>query len=321
MMSLDRGPGAQLRYSYSVYGVTLRSAFELSLPEFSQPGMAEIEIVEGPSAMFREAIEGIPLQQRSDWYHYAHLQDGSSYVVWSGLGEFLVSASGGRVTCGRDPGATKESFQVYLLGQALSWALVKSGFEPLHATAIAVNGESFAMVGSSGFGKSSLAACFLAAGHRLLTDDLLLTRQRGSGFDAYPGPARIKLFPAAAQLFLPHVSGGVPMNGFTDKLVIPIENHYNSCLPLRAIYSLAGNDEVGHPRIEALSLRSAFLTLVGGTFNYMVVDPERLRRQAGETMQIVSRVPVSKLSYPWGLDRLDLVREAIVDDFSHNAEL
>ena len=81
-----------------------------------------------------------------------------------------------RITGRQHDEAQEESFQVYLLGQALSYALVNAGFEPLHATAIVVNGGAVVLLGSSGFGKSSLAACFLEAGHRLLTDDLLILR-------------------------------------------------------------------------------------------------------------------------------------------------
>jgi len=51
-------------------------------------------------------------------------------------------------------------------------------------------------LGDSGHGKSSLAACFLAAGHRLLTDDLLVIGESGDYLMAHPGPPRIKLFPA-----------------------------------------------------------------------------------------------------------------------------
>src|SRR5205823_339252 len=135
----------------------------------------------GSPAMFSQAIGGLDLQSRSDWYHYAHLEDRSSYVRWIGLGEFLVSSDGRRITCAPAPESSIESFQVYLLGQALSFALVKRGFEPLHATAIAVDGEAIALLGKSGFGKSTLAACFLAADHRLLTDDLLLLQPFPNG--------------------------------------------------------------------------------------------------------------------------------------------
>src|SRR5204863_102769 len=102
----------------------------------------------------------------------------------------------------RFDGASAESFQVYLLGQALSFALVKQGLEPLHATVVVVDGQGVAFLGDNGYGKSSLAACFLEGGYRLLTDDLLLLKASGGDVLAYPGPPRIKLFPEVARRFL-----------------------------------------------------------------------------------------------------------------------
>src|SRR5437868_13109154 len=197
---------------YGVYGVSLHSEIELSLPEQSGPGLTDIELCSGSPGFFVETIAETELQSCSEWYQHGVLRDASTYVRWHGLGEFLVSPAGERITCRRAPEAAMEAFQVYLLGQALSFALVKAGFEPLHATAIEVDGEAVVLLGDSGFGKSSLAACFLAAGHSLLTDDLLLLRPAADRFEAYPGPPRIKLFPAIACRFLPHASAGVPMN-------------------------------------------------------------------------------------------------------------
>ena len=69
-----------------------------------------------------------------------------------------------------------------MLGQALSFALIERGFEPLHGTAVVVDGVAAVFLGGSGCGKSSLAASFLATGHRVLTDDLLIVQPSGDRF-------------------------------------------------------------------------------------------------------------------------------------------
>jgi len=168
---------AFLRFRYGVYGISLRSEIPLNLPETSDTGLAEIELRRGTAERFSEAIAGVEFQSRSDWFQYAHLNDRSSYVRWRGLGQYLVSKGGRQILCNQAPDASHESFHVYLLGQALSFALVKGGFEQLHGTAIVVDGEAIVFLGDSGFGKSTLAASFLDAGSLLLTDDLLLLGQ------------------------------------------------------------------------------------------------------------------------------------------------
>ena len=132
---------AALQYRYGVYGISVVSDIPLALPGHPDGGLAEVEFVSAPASYFEQAAAGVTFQQGSDaWYRYAFLPGGSTYVNWIGVGEFVVSAGGLRITCRRFDEATHESFQVYLLGQALSFALLKHGFEPLHATVVAVDG-------------------------------------------------------------------------------------------------------------------------------------------------------------------------------------
>jgi hypothetical protein len=315
-----------LVHTYGVYGITLRSQIPLALPEYPSAGLAEIELqMRGPD-YFSEAIAGTPLESsRFSTYQYAHLKSGESYVRWEGVGEFLVSGDGRRITCGRMRESHEESFQVYLLGQALSFALVRCGFEPFHATCIVVNGEAVAFLGDSGFGKSSLAAYFLNVGDRLLTDDLLLLQERPEGFLAFPGPPRIKLLPDMARKYLGGVDGGVPMNPRTPKLILPLNGNRicDSPVILRAIYELSPPHDMKDGQeveFESLSSREAFVELSCNTFNYVILDSDRTHRQLKETARIANTVPVKRLLHPRSLGVLPLVRQAILEDLRASAD-
>jgi hypothetical protein len=307
-------------YRYGVYGIFLRSEIPLPLPEHPDSALAEIELRTAAAGWFADVARDAEIHEfDSSWYQYARLQDWSSYARWADVGEFLVSSDGKTIVCRQSNQASGESFRVYLLGQALSFALVKQGFEPLHATTVVVNGEAVAFLGDGGFGKSSLAACFLAAGHRILTDDLLILRETSKGILAYPGPDRIKLFPRVARKFLGEAASGVTMNPFTRKMIVPLSRRH-VCMrpvPLRAIYAIAAPREVFRKQaicIEPLSPREAFFELVKNTFNYRIVDGERLERQFIATERLVGAASLQKLSYPRTLDRLTAVRDAILCD-------
>jgi hypothetical protein len=316
----DEVPAApsQFPFRYEVYGVGLRASFPLSLPERSNVDSIEIEIQLGTAGHFSDLLRGTQLQE-SPWgnFFYANLDDGGSYVRWDGLGEFHVSANGRNIVCRRVEGASLESFQVYLLGQAISFALVKGGFEPLHATCVVIDGKAVALLGDSGYGKSSLAACFLEAGHRLLTDDLLVVREAAGGFRAFPGPPRIKLFSEMARRFLGESVSGVPMNSGAQKLVMPLasERMYFDTAPLEAIYTIAAPDEVAQDTtvwIESVASRDAFVLLMNNVFNYVIVDTRRLHTQFRALAALAARTPMRKIFYPRRVDALPLVREAIV---------
>ena len=309
----------ELSFHYGVYGIALHSEIPLNLPKLKIPGFAEIELRSRTVGALGEIIAGVELQGRSGWHKWAHLKDGSTYVRWNNLGEFWVAADGRQILCGRAARASMESFEVYLLGQALSCALVNQGFEPLHGTAIIDQGEAIVFLGDSKFGKSTLAASFVAAGYPLLTDDLLLLRAKGRHLEAYPGPPRLKLFPKTATRFFGAAAAPVRMNSVTRKQIIPLTREQTCAHPvtLRAIYVLTGPGEMRRQRrvrIEPIVAREAFLALAGNTFNSLIADSARLHRHVIETARFLRGVPVKKLSFPRLLARLPEVRDAILTD-------
>ena len=313
--------GSARFYHYGVYGALLRSQIELSLLEYPSANGLRIDVLVAAASFFSAAVDGVRLERnRLSPFEYAHLQDGSSYVRWEGLGEFLVASDGSRIACRRFDEAQGEAFQVYLLGQALSFALVKNGLEPLHATCVVINGEVVVLLGDSGFGKSSLAACFLHAGHRLLTDDLLVLRESPAGLLAYPGPPRIKLFPGMARRFLGPIGKAIPMNSRSHKLVIPLpeDKICTTPAPVRAVYAIESPRLGSEPgiRIAPLSSREAFVTLINNTFNYVIVSADRMRRQFLENTALVHNLQISTLAYPRKVSALSSVRDAILMDLA-----
>jgi hypothetical protein len=311
-----------MTYWYEVYGIHLRSDIELSFVEGIPVGEPDVDLLSATESFFREASCDAVLKPAAyRWYEYALLDNDQIYLRWDGLFEFLVDGDGRRIWFGSLGANSLESLQVYLLGRALSFALVKQGFEPIHSTAVVVDGGALAFLGESGFGKSSLAAGFVGEGYSLLTDDLLLVSQRSGRPEAQPGPPRIKLFPWVARRCLGLTGEGVPMNNGSEKLVLPLAEHHHQSrpVPLRSVYVLSGPREVFRKqRIQTttFSQREAFVELIRHTFNHVVTDPRRLQRLFSESLQLASRVPVKRISYPRDLALLPEVRQRILADLA-----
>ena len=317
------GPAPNLvtaHHRYCVYGIAVVSDTPLALPRYSDGGLGEVECLSGSASFFHRVTRDIVFDPGAgSWYRYAPLGDDSSYVRWESVGEFLVNADGRRITYRRFEGSSIESFQVYMLGQALSFALVKQRFEPLHATVVVTDDRAVAFLGGNASGKSSLAASFLEAGHRLLTDDLLIVEQSSDRVIAYPGPPRIKLFPRIASRLFGEAANRVPMNARTNKLIVPLDERRRCATPveLTAIYSLTTPRHVCRSRdigIETLSVRNAFIELLSGTFNRRLTSAARLERQFRFMARLADRVPVKKLAYPRTIEQLESVRNRVLAD-------
>jgi hypothetical protein len=306
---------------YQLYGLSLSSQWPLPYPRSTAPGLAIVELRQAPVTLFSRVSAKIGPADQAAWCHHQVLDDGSVYLRWSGLFEFLVAHDGKRVSIHCLHGVSREAFHSYLLGPALSFALLKLGIEPLHATTVVADGFAVSFMGDCGSGKSSLAAAFLKEGYPVLTDDLQVLSQTPDGLMAHPGPPRIKLFPEIGAALLRTLVRGVPMGPLTSKLIVPLDQHqaWTEAVPLRAIYVLTPPATGAQRRkvtIRRLSARQALLVLLRNTFNRVLIDSDRLERQFSWAARLASTVPIKLLSYPRALSALPAVRRAILDDLA-----
>ena len=257
----------------------------------------------------------------SDWIHIHDIPGGWSYVRYDDLFDFLISPLGDRVYCRWLADVSMESFQSYALGRIFSFALVKKGYEPLHAATVVVNQKAVAFLGASTYGKSSLAACFVASGYPLLTDDVLRLEEQGNRFLAFPGPPRLKLFPRIARLYLGDASVGVPMNHLyrSRKFVFSLGPSQACAIPtpLRAIYVVTPPRRVYRKQsiaIAPLPGVEALVSILTFTHNHELTGRERLARQLNAATRLAEMIPIRSLSYPRVLSSLPEVKAAVLAD-------
>ncbi len=305
---------------YSLYGLRVKSSIALPCPHAGdQNGLpADVELVEDSRTESWQAFDQARTSHEDDgFWECSTFQDDSAHVVCKGHFEFLVSGDGKQVRWRKLNDVSDEALLTYLMGQVLSFCLLTRGIEPLHATAVVVDGEAIAFLGSSGAGKSTMAAAFLQKGYSLLTDDVLVLQPDGDKLLAYPSLPRLKLTPETADAFF---SGrrSIPMNSLTSKMIFPLssQNHVGGIVPLRALYVLPKRHSKRRITVKALSGQTSFLPLIANTFNDAVLTPARLRQQFAFAGKVIAAVPPRQLSYPKRLELLPEVADAILADLS-----
>lgn len=307
---------------YLSYGLCIESSWPLPLPKITECNSASIELIEAPAAFFLEAVRDFTDKiDGSRWFYHFRLADGSDYILWTGMFEFIVSTDGKQIWGHALPAGSLERLQTYLLGQAISFSLVKQGTEPLHSTAIIMNGEAVAFLGNSGYGKSTLGAAFLQAGFMLLTDDLLVIDSVEKVFVAHPGPQRVKLFPEVAKVLLDNNISGSTMNPGTTKLVLPlsVEQSSQGAVTIRKIYVLQPPDLESPCKsitIDPLSKRQACVKLIENTFNTVLMGPDRQTQLLKSASKLAAGLTIQSLSYPRDLSRITEVVEMVRSDFA-----
>jgi hypothetical protein len=92
--------------------------------------------------------------------------------AWDAVGRFVV-ASEDRIEVEPNRDAADSLVALPLLGVVFAALLQRRGLVVLHASAVVIGGHAVGILGDKGAGKSTIAAALVAAGHDLLSDDVV----------------------------------------------------------------------------------------------------------------------------------------------------
>jgi hypothetical protein len=236
----------------------------------------------------------------------------------------VVDAQGSRVWATWTAASSVEDAATYLLGPTLGFVLRLRGFTCLHASAIAVDGRSVALVGPPGSGKSTTAAAFARLGYPVLTDDVLALVDEGACFTAQPAYPRVRLWPeSVASMFgsaeaLPRIVPG------WDKRFLDLNGQgyrfQQAPLPLAAIYFLGDRSaELRAPSVEAAGAREGLISLVANTCSNYLLDKPMRATEFQALGRLIENVPLRRVVASDDFARLPELCSLIADDCRHLA--
>lgn len=296
--------------SGSCYGFRIRSAFPLRYLRADIESPTTLEVDEGevpapaPTTAPIQSWEAIP-GRRAATRLFGH---GGGYTVEvGGSTRFRVRPERGHILAPRAGAGSERARrrETLLWMTPASLAVVHRGDLALHAAAVQADGGAALLTAPGGAGKSSLAAAFWSAGHRVLADDFACCRP-GEEPLAFPGPALIRLRPDAFErLELREVRVAARTAGRAHLVLDGERRGDGAGVPLRGIFLL--HVAPGATEFARVPPEEAVRALWAMSF-FLPDDADRARcfRGLGE---LVGRVPVWRVSRPLEWDRLP---EAVV---------
>lgn len=247
------------------------------------------------------------------WTEFYRL-DGVYLLRFPGFADFAVKTENFAVACHPVPGASSGTLQHLYLNQVRPLVLSLQGKLVIHASAVEIGGAAVAFVGSTGAGKSTLAASFALAGHPFLTDDGLVVEADGEDFMALPSHPSVRLWADSERaLIAPRARRAAPLQ-YTSKARILADENLVFCAhpsPLRRVYFL-GQEAVETIEIRPLKELAAAMEWVKHSF---LLDIEERSRLASHFHQVadVAQTPINyRLNFPRRFGDLEGLRSAIV---------
>ena len=220
-------------------------------------------------------------------------------------GIHMVSADGSHIWSCPD-GADDWVWQRYLMGQVLPLASILNGLEPLHASAVEIDGKAVAFAGPSGRGKTSLGLNLVLRGARFLTDDVAATNLLDGQPMVNPGPRVANLDKDEDLLLGPRRARlGQPL-GFDETGVrLRLCGPAGQRSPLRALYFFDRGADC--PQVRFDELRGVpYAMFLQHCFTPFLSTPERMLNQLETLTAIANRVRVFQLSVPVTMSASDL---------------
>lgn len=275
---------------------------------------------EGDSLEIRENGEGVvswtgrlvaewtPVPERRSWARL--YEDGGRYHLWiDGGGSFYIDPRipSVDVPVGFESTVRREE---RLWGIPALVCFLERGDLPLHAAAVEVEGEAIVLAAPGYAGKTTLAAAFDAAGHRVLSEDVSCIRL-SSPPTLVPGPAMLRMRrDLVGRLELP---GAVEVAAGDDRVHFSLDrSRRGDCtpLPIRSVVFLRpGDRDAALERVPAAdALRDLW------ALSFRLPNLEAKERCFRDITAFADTVPVWNLSRRLRLEGLKQVIERIAAD-------
>ena len=193
----------------------------------------------------------------------------------------------------------------------------------IHASAIRLSGASILFVGTSGVGKSTLAASFDEPGTDLVCDDAVIVECANGQATARALYPSLRLHPDSLDALFPDRDPSLSTAHFGEKRRLTITeqpNDHGDPLPIAAIFALGETLVAQGIKINPLSPAEVCMALVANSFSLNPADLGLAGEKLRKAGLIAERVPAFALDYPRDYDVLPAVRAAVLQSVLNLAE-
>ncbi|MDY6899888.1 MAG: hypothetical protein SWZ49_17680 [Cyanobacteriota bacterium] len=231
---------------YRIYNLCIAS-------ELYFPRLIEIETEPDVNIRFGKVNDAITRQRENSKTIVGEIPE---------IGEFLIY-DGKEIIIEPVRGIDNSLLRTVVLGPVFCVLLRQRGLLVLHASCININNNGVAFMGSSGWGKSTLATAFHNKGYDVLTDDVLAIKVEKNQAIVYPSYPQFKLCPDAATSLGQDIQQLFPVSNNSFKVAYQLDQGFQkNPILLQKIYVL---DKGSEHKITRLKPQEAFVELVRHT--------------------------------------------------------
>jgi len=316
--------------THRVFGTLLASDFPFKVHLAAGVGRPDLTFTASPARPLSDPWESRPSIYTSPFRRpdgsslcHLHRSAGCEILSFPQVSDFYLWPE--RIVCQLHAPELRYVVELHLLGPVFAYWLERRARLVLHASAVALDHRAGAFAARQGEGKSGLAAALLQSGGALLSDDVVPLERRGSEVIAHPGFPQMRMWPDEAACFVERFEHLPRVHPDLEKRWIPVGRDglgvfHDDDAPLSCVYLLDRRKE-GDASIEIreISPRDAVIELLRHSFTPLMVEAAGLQPARLDLLShLVLQVPVKRLRYASGFDRLPQVADAVRRDLERS---
>jgi hypothetical protein len=238
--------------------------------------------------------------------------DAGYLLCFPDIADFILDPLGTQVQAWPASGVSHDALDLVYNNQVLPLAWSRQGRLVLHASAVEIDGRAIAFIGTSGHGKSTLAASLVMAGARFLCDDAMVLERGPRGAFVQPGQPSLRLWSDSAALVRERLARE-PAVSYTSKarFAAPAGDRLpRGPCPLAGAFFL-GEGKASAPQISPLTGSQALAALVRHSF---MLDTEEAAQLSAnfDALSKMAGLPIyHRLDYPRKYELLPHVHDAL----------
>ncbi len=225
------------------------------------------------------------------------------------LGRIHVQ-NGNTITIERINDASWDEFSAFILGTVFGALLHQRRLLPLHGSSVIYRTKGLIFAGTSGTGKSTLAAAFIHKGAQLLADDISLICFNGGKPEIVPAFPGMKIWEDSLRQLGKNPEEYRPIRENLKKYLYPVKKYHDQQIAVDHVFVISSHNRETF-EIKDLQGIEKFNALKNNTYFFRGMNKTGILEKHFQMCNILAQnVPVSHVTRPNGSFRIDeLIKE------------
>jgi len=302
-------------YNYHAFGLNISSDWPL-------PSLASGTFADADLDIRHEAIEphlGEEWHANKKVYKNWEAAPGRFLMKINGVANYLAKDGDSILIERTNEDVDDDAVTAYMMGSIMAAILQQRKVTLLHGSSVQMNGRAAIFTGSSGVGKSTLAAKLMTRGHALIADDVAaITKDDDHGLSVTPAFPTSRLWHDALEKVSLEEKVKQRVRPELDKYLVSTDNFCDTLQPISAIYILRQVNDPGIRITRVEKRKSHHLLNLQGFRNGFLKGHVSYAHHFQMMIDMANNIPVFEIFRPRNGFELDALVDAVIE---HNRTL